>query len=360
MRAHSARGDAARRREGFDHRRRREPDGIRVDQRHVSSGCHPPHGGGHHARGAQARRQGEHRDRRIGKTCRAIGRDARRRSESSGNGWQRHGRGSHRRARWLVRKVATLSSLDDLRKQIDDIDSAIVELLAQRMEVCREVADLKSQTNTAVIQPQRVREVLTTRRQWAIDNDVDPDFVEQLFRILLSETHRIEVAHVKPFEKPSKVADVLASALDAVACRIDHVVVAVANLAAASTFLAAIGFAINDTDDAAIKVAEGGGVTVVLVGPGDKAVDAHLAEHGSGVQHIAIEVLNAGYMQELLRAANIPLLTDVVVDAHGHEQIFTVLDPATGVQLGFISRTGNRVPMSGQNVRALFRAIGDA
>jgi len=255
--------------------------------------------------------------------------------------------------------VATLSSLDDLRKQIDDIDSAIVELLAQRMEVCREVADLKSQTQTAIIQPQRVREVLTTRRQWAIDNDVDPDFVEQLFRILLSETHRIEVAHVKPFEKPSKVADVLASALDAVACRIDHVVVAVANLPAASKFLSAIGFSVNDTDDAAIKVAEGGGVTVVLVGPGEKAVDAHLAEHGSGVQHIAIEVLNAGYVQELLRSADIPLLTDVVVDKHGHEQVFTVLDPATGVQLGFISRTGNRVPMTGQNVRALFRALGD-
>jgi hypothetical protein len=37
-----------------------------------------------------------------------------------------------------------------------------------------------------------------------------------------------------------------------------------------------------------------------------------------------------------------------------------VLDPSTGVQLGFISRTGNRVPMNGQNVRALFRALGDA
>ena len=253
-----------------------------------------------------------------------------------------------------------MSNLNDLRKQIDDIDSAIIELLAQRMEVCREVATLKSQTNTVVIQPQRVREVLTTRRQWAIDNDVDPDFAEQLFRILLSETHRIEVAHDKNHEKPNKVADVLASALDAVACRIDHVVVAVANLAAASKFLASIGFSTTTTDDQGIVIAEGGGVTVVLVGPGDKAVDAHLAEHGSGVQHVAIEVLNAGYMQDLLRAADVPLLTDVVVDEQGHEQVFTVLDPSTGVQLGFISRTGNRVPMSGQNVRALFRALGDA
>jgi hypothetical protein len=98
----------------------------------------------------------------------------------------------------------------------------------------------------------------------------------------------------------------------------------------------------------------------VLVGPGDTAVDAHLAEHGSGVQHIAIEVLNAGYVRELLQSAGVPLLTDVVVDEQGHEQVFTVLDPSTGVQLGFISRTGNRVPMNGQNVRALFRALGDA
>ena len=47
-----------------------------------------------------------------------------------------------------------MSNLGDLRKEIDDIDAAIIELLAQRMEVCREVADLKSQSNTAVIQPQ--------------------------------------------------------------------------------------------------------------------------------------------------------------------------------------------------------------
>jgi len=98
-------------------------------------------------------------------------------------------------------------------------------------------------------------------------------------------------------------------------------------------------------------------VTVVLVGPGDPAVDAHLAAHGSGVQHIAIEVLNAGFVQQALAEAKVPLLTDVIVDADGHEQVFTVLDPSTGVQLGFISRTGHRVPISGQNVRALFRAL---
>ena len=250
--------------------------------------------------------------------------------------------------------------LPQLREKIDQIDAAIVALLAQRMEVCREVAEVKAGSSTAVIQPQRVREVLTTRRQWAINSGVDADFAEQIFRTVLAETHRIEVAHERGGVAPTKIADTLLSALDTVAVRIDHVVVAVVDLASASSFLKTLGFALEPTEDADIVTATAGGVTVVLVGPGnDPAVRAHLEAHGSGVQHIAIEVLNAGFVQQALAEASVPLLTDVVVDAAGHEQLFTVVDPATGVQLGFISRTGHREPMSGHNVRALFTALGN-
>jgi hypothetical protein len=86
-------------------------------------------------------------------------------------------------------------------------------------------------------------------------------------------------------------------------------------------------------------------------------VRAQLAAHGSGVQHIAIEVLNAGFTRDALDAAGVPRLTDVIVDSDGHEQVFTVLDPATGVQLSFISRTGHRVPIGTHNVRAMFETL---
>lgn len=249
--------------------------------------------------------------------------------------------------------------LDELRFQIDQIDAAILALLAQRLDVCREVATVKADTAATVIQPARVREILTSRRQWAINDRVDPDFAEQLFRIILAETHRIEVADTLTNAAPSKGADTLRSALDTVACRIDHVVVAVADLSGAQKFLLDLGFDVQPTDDDAIFTADAGGVTVVLVGPGeDPAVQAHLSAHGSGVQHIAIEVLNAGFVQKSLSDAGVPLLTEVIVDADGHEQVFLVLDPATGVQLGFISRTGHRVRISGHNVRAAFRALG--
>jgi chorismate mutase-like protein len=249
--------------------------------------------------------------------------------------------------------------LSPLRRKIDEIDAAIVELLAQRMEVCREVAELKADSLTPVIQPARVREVLTSRRQWAIDNNVDADFAEQLFRIVLSETHRIEVAHERRESAPVKTAGEIASALDTVAVRIDHVVVCVANLDSATSFLGSLGFMVSPTDDPDIVTADAGGITVVLVGPGsDPAVQQHLANHGSGVQHIAIEVLNARFVQEALAAAGIPMLTDVLIDSAGHEQLFTATDPATGVQIGFVSRTGHRVPVTGHHVRSLFTLLG--
>lgn len=251
--------------------------------------------------------------------------------------------------------------LPELRVSIDEIDNAIVALLAQRMEVCREVAEIKEQTGATVIQPQRVRDVLASRRQWAIDAGVDADFAEQLFRILLSETHRIEVAEQRSEPAPVKAAgDTQRSELDTVACRIDHVVVAVADIAAATAFFTGMGFVITATDDANVVNAEAGGVNVVLVGGNhNPAVHRQLAEHGSGVQQIAIEVLNAGFTRDALQAAGVPLLTDVVVDAEGHEQVFAAVDPASGVQLSFISRTGHRVPMSSHNVAAVFQAISN-
>lgn len=251
-----------------------------------------------------------------------------------------------------------MASMDDLRNDIDRIDRAIVELLAQRMQVCRDIADIKAGTGAAVIQPARVRSVLTSRRTWAIENGVDADFAEQLFRTLLAETHRIEVAEHNGSPAPSKAAGAEArSDVDTVAVRIDHVVVTVADLEAATSFFAGMGFRIEPSDDINMVSAVAGGVTVVLVGPADEAVRADLAAHGSGVQHIAIEVLNAGFTRDALDSAGVPRLTDVIVDGTGHEQVFTVVDPATGVQLGFISRTGHRVPMTSENVRAMFQAL---
>ena len=65
---------------------------------------------------------------------------------------------------------------------------------------------MKQHSDTPVIQPTRVRDVVTSRRQQAIEAGVDADFAEQLFRVLLTETHRIEVAGHRPDPAPDKQA----------------------------------------------------------------------------------------------------------------------------------------------------------
>jgi chorismate mutase-like protein len=259
--------------------------------------------------------------------------------------------------------VPPVADLDSLRARIDQLDRALIDVVAERLAVCREVAAVKGRHDTPVIQPARVRDVLTTRRQQSIEAGIDPDFAEQLFRVLLAETHRIEVAGGRPDAAPEKVAATseAPSPLDTIATRVDHVVIAVHDVAAARASLVhRFGFRDAPLADSAadIVAVAAGGVTLVLVGAAaSPAVARYLARHGDGVQHVAVEVLNAGYAHAALATAGAPLVTDVVVDDDGHEQFFAGADPATGLQLGFISRVGHRVGVGTQNVLALFDAL---
>ena len=78
-----------------------------------------------------------------------------------------------------------------LRQRIDELDRQLLDVLAQRINICHEVARIKETSDTPIIQPDRVRNVVTSRRQYAIDLGVDPDFAEDIMRVVLSETHRI-------------------------------------------------------------------------------------------------------------------------------------------------------------------------
>ena len=101
-----------------------------------------------------------------------------------------------------------------------------------------------------------------------------------------------------------------------------------------------------------------GGVTLVLVGPqASPSVAEYLQRHGPGVQHVAVEVLNAGFARACLADAGTPLLTEVLVDGDGHEQFFA----ATSLRRVF-SWGSSRAPViesasGADNVLALFDAI---
>jgi chorismate mutase / prephenate dehydrogenase len=76
-------------------------------------------------------------------------------------------------------------ALGGLREDIDAIDARIVSLLVDRQRVVRNVAALKKAHNLPVYHPAREEDLISRRRQQAMDTGLDPDFIEELYRTII-------------------------------------------------------------------------------------------------------------------------------------------------------------------------------
>jgi isochorismate pyruvate lyase len=87
-------------------------------------------------------------------------------------------------------------TLGDVRTEIDRIDREIVALLGRRAGYVHAAARFKA-TEEAVAAPERQAAVFRTRREWAVEEDLDPDFVERLYRELIAYFIEREREHWK-------------------------------------------------------------------------------------------------------------------------------------------------------------------
>lgn len=76
-------------------------------------------------------------------------------------------------------------ALEDLRRRIDAVDEALVELLAQRRRVVEQVGELKRARGLPLYHPAREEDLISRRRGQAEAVGLDPDLVEDVFRRLL-------------------------------------------------------------------------------------------------------------------------------------------------------------------------------
>ena len=75
-----------------------------------------------------------------------------------------------------------------LRRQIDECDNRILELLAERMRVCREIGKYKKEQNMTVFH--RYGEILEKRGAWAMSSGLDAENVAKIFEIIHQESVR--------------------------------------------------------------------------------------------------------------------------------------------------------------------------
>ena len=81
-------------------------------------------------------------------------------------------------------------TLDALRASIDNIDAALVHLLAERFKITKAVGEHKKQVGLSPADPGREREQIARLRQLAESAGLDPTFSEQLLRFIVDEVIR--------------------------------------------------------------------------------------------------------------------------------------------------------------------------
>ena len=84
----------------------------------------------------------------------------------------------------------TTEGIHELRKQIDELDNQLMDLLAKRMRVCREIGQYKKEHNMTVLQPARYGEILDKRGAQGALCGMGSDFVKKVFESVHEESVR--------------------------------------------------------------------------------------------------------------------------------------------------------------------------
>ena len=84
----------------------------------------------------------------------------------------------------------TTEGIRMLRSQIDELDNQLMELLAKRMRVCREIGTYKKEHNMTVLQASRYNEILEKRGAQASLCGLSPEFAAQVFEHIHEESVR--------------------------------------------------------------------------------------------------------------------------------------------------------------------------
>ena len=80
-----------------------------------------------------------------------------------------------------------------LRQQIDELDNSVMDILAKRMQVCREIGQYKKEHNITVLQARRYNEILDKLGAQGAQCGMDADFVKKIYSAIHEESVRQQI-----------------------------------------------------------------------------------------------------------------------------------------------------------------------
>ena len=81
-------------------------------------------------------------------------------------------------------------TLASFRKSIDNIDAAIIHMLAERFRITQAVGEYKAKVTLPPADPGREKRQVERLRKLSEDADLDPEFSEKFLRFIIDEVIR--------------------------------------------------------------------------------------------------------------------------------------------------------------------------
>lgn len=77
--------------------------------------------------------------------------------------------------------------LSQHRSSIDNLDAALIHIMAERFRVTKAVGELKAEHDFPPSDPEREKQQVKRLRELAASSNLDPDFAEKLLNFIISE-----------------------------------------------------------------------------------------------------------------------------------------------------------------------------
>jgi len=84
-------------------------------------------------------------------------------------------------------RTRAIETLHGIRESIDNIDAALIHLLAERFKFTQQVGGLKAEHGLPAADPEREREQIKRLRAIAVESHLDPEFAEKWFNFVVAE-----------------------------------------------------------------------------------------------------------------------------------------------------------------------------
>jgi isochorismate pyruvate lyase len=85
----------------------------------------------------------------------------------------------------MMKLLNDCKNIEDIRQAIDELDGEIISLLGRRFQYVKEIVKFKDKNEESIVAKERREAVISSRRKLAVENGLDPNVIEDLYRNLI-------------------------------------------------------------------------------------------------------------------------------------------------------------------------------